>query len=383
MNLRRIVLIIAGAVASATITGGILGGLVQSNVQTLAEARGWNSLLLRWWPDIVSLASWMDTPWFWFVCGFSSGVFVCALVLRRPSAVPIVVHSALHPADPDEWQPLGIAALSGLHRELQSPNLKQWTVFVHSADKTSARLAQSFRELFDRLGWPSSIGDAGVLGVGESGIVVHPEDATASAFKDALERVGLPVKLSGAARQARDKPIMMVIIGRKPSWFTEVDSGAPLEADLLEVIVARGGNYESTQVNRPGVATKIISVGVKNRSTKRFLSNCKLYLDVPERDGRPMQTYLLVDSFTLQATEERYVQIAYYDEPAGPGGKGGNHIRLCLPVSGGWLGAADASQLPVGAYAVVLKATSSDAKTSEVACRTWVDENGKFHFEKA
>jgi hypothetical protein len=53
---------------------------------------------------------------------------------------------------------------------------------------------------------------------------------------------------------------------------------------------------------------------VKNDDPKQFLSNCKLYLDIADRDGSGPRNYLLVDAFTLNASEERFVPIVSFNE---------------------------------------------------------------------
>ena len=95
------------------------------------------------------------------------------------------------------------------------------------------------------------------------------------------------------------------------------------------------------------------SVGVKNASQSQFLSNCKVYIDIPDEGGVTPKSYLIVDTFTLNATEERLVPIVRFDEPATVSGHKGSTIQLLIPVVGGYynVGHGWPWRLPVGAYA--------------------------------
>jgi hypothetical protein len=126
-------------------------------------------------------------------------------------------------------------------------------------------------------------------------------------------------------------------------------------------------------------------IAIKNSNPQHFLSNCKLYLDIADQDGGAQKSYLLVDAFTLNATEERYVPIVSYDEPATVSRHAGTHIRLHVPIHGGFLnvGYGWPWQMPVGAYTFTLRATSKEAGPCEVVYKILVDDAGKLHFERA
>jgi hypothetical protein len=127
------------------------------------------------------------------------------------------------------------------------------------------------------------------------------------------------------------------------------------------------------------------SVGVKNASQSQFLSNCKIYIDIPDEGGVTPKSYLIVDTFTLNATEERLVPIVRFDEPATASGHKGSTIQLLIPAGSGYydVGHGWPWRLPVGAYAFTLRATSKEVGAREVVCRVSVDNAGRLHFGAA
>ena len=75
------------------------------------------------------------------------------------------------------------------------------------------------------------------------------------------------------------------------------------------------------------------------------------------------KSYLIVDTFTMNATEERLVPVVRFDEPATVSGHKGSAIQLLIPVAGGYynVGRGWPWWLPIGAYAFTLTATSKEA----------------------
>jgi hypothetical protein len=88
---------------------------------------------------------------------------------------------------------------------------------LHRAECSA--LANSFDQLFKRLGWPSTIGEeGGILALGATGIQVNPNDDTARLLKSAIEaRTKIKVDVSGIRRQAGDLNPTMLVIGTKPT----------------------------------------------------------------------------------------------------------------------------------------------------------------------
>ncbi len=108
-----------------------------------------------------------------------------------------------------------------------------------------------------------------------------------------------------------------------------------LQDDALQFVFGIGGHYETRVANGLYKTTHTFLIGIKNASRNQFVSNCKVYLDIPDKDGSVPRSYLLVDTFTLNASEERFVPIVSYDEPATISSYKGSIIRLCIPVYGG------------------------------------------------
>lgn len=108
-------------------------------------------------------------------------------------------------------------------------------------------------------------------------------------------------------------------------------------------------------------------------------------MDISDPKCLVQRSYLIVDAFTLNASEERYIPIVSYDEPATISNYTGTHIHLHIPTRGGYfdVGPGWPWQLPVGAYVFTLKVISQQTPPNEVVCKTWVDDLGKLHFVKA
>ncbi len=152
----------------------------------------------------------------------------------------------------------------------------------------------------------------------------------------------------------------------------------------LDIVVGIGRAFESKRANGLYKTTHTFSIAVKNRDRERFLSNCKLFLDIPDQKDGSLRSYLLVDTFTLNASEERLVQIVSYDEPATMSQHAGDSIHLHIPIGVGYgVGYGWPWQMPVGAYSVTLRATSKESAPCEIVCKIWVDDEAKLHLEKA
>jgi hypothetical protein len=170
-------------------------------------------------------------------------------------------------------------------------------------------------------------------------------------------------------------PLLRVAIKGRPAALS----------NPLQIRFGTGGSYETKRSHGLYQTKHTFSVAVKNADPKQFLSNCKFYLDIADPKTGTEKTHLLVDTFTLNASEERFVEIVSYDEPATISQHAGTDIRLHVPVHAGYWGAGAGWpwQLAVGAYTFTLRATSKEMAPRAVVCKTWVDEAGKLHFEKA
>jgi hypothetical protein len=153
----------------------------------------------------------------------------------------------------------------------------------------------------------------------------------------------------------------------------------------LQIILGAGGNLETKKAKGLYKTTHTFIVAVKNSDSERFLSNCKFYLDIPDQKDGNQRSYLLIDTFTLNASEVRCVPIVSYDESHAGNRSEKDHICLLIPVGGAWfaeIGTGWPWQMPVGSYTFTLRATSKETGPCEVVCRIWVDDAGKLHFER-
>jgi hypothetical protein len=120
----------------------------------------------------------------------------------------------------------------------------------------------------------------------------------------------------------------------------------------LQIVFGTDRNFETKRASGLYQMAHTFSVAVKNADSARFLSNFKLYLDISNEGNGVPTTYLLVDTFTLNAPEERFIPIVSYDEPATISQHVGRHIRLLIPVHAGYydVGIGWPWQMPIGAY---------------------------------
>lgn len=182
---------------------------------------------------------------------------------------------------------------------------------------------------------------------------------------------------AGYIVQSVDFPSSQVVFLRDPRY----NAGSAPTASPLKITTRRGGDFESFRNHQIYTNRHTFSVAVTNTSPSEFVSNCKLHLEIA-RTGEPVQSFLLLDTFTLNAGEDRLVPIVSYDEPIPPHPTGGPELRFLVPVLGqgydvghGW-----PWQAPLGAYSFTLKATSRGHPVASVPFSAWVDGNGVLNF---
>jgi hypothetical protein len=154
--------------------------------------------------------------------------------------------------------------------------------------------------------------------------------------------------------------------------------------DSLQIIIGSGGEFETKQSAGLYKTMHTFNVCVRNGHPENFLSNCKFYLNIADPKDASRKDYLLAGPFTLNATEEKYVSIVSFHEPATIGQHSGDFIQLHVPVGWGYsVGMGWPWRIPVGAYTLALWAISRETGRSEVVCKFWVDDQKKLHFEQA
>ena len=149
-----------------------------------------------------------------------------------------------------------------------------------------------------------------------------------------------------------------------------------------QFIFGKDLNYETNTANGLYKTNHLYRVGVKNVNVETFLSNCKLSLLISNQTNQIPVEYSLLGVFTLNASEERYVEIVSYDEPATVSGYAGKYIRLHIPASSGALdvGIGWPWQLPVGAYVLMLRVTCKEAGAHEQVCKISIDQEKRLRF---
>ena len=83
------------------------------------------------------------------------------------------------------WGDLSAGEIDALYEQLHTKG--QRSIYISCNRAECSALANSFDQLFKRLGWPSTIGDGGILALGATGIEVNPNDDTALLLKSAIE----------------------------------------------------------------------------------------------------------------------------------------------------------------------------------------------------
>jgi hypothetical protein len=140
------------------------------------------------------------------------------------------------------WGDLSADEIDMLYEQLHRKG--QRSIYISCNRAECSALANSFDQLFKRLGWPSTIGDGGILALGATGIEVNPNDDTARLLTSAIEeRTKIKVDVSGFPRQPGDLNPTMLVIGPKPKYEKyfwpkpgDSDIGTGAEAGAADVM---------------------------------------------------------------------------------------------------------------------------------------------------
>jgi hypothetical protein len=157
-----------------------------------------------------------------------------------------------------------------------------------------------------------------------------------------------------------------------------------ITAPRLQITFGNDDKYEKVKAVSLYRSTRTFSVSVENQSRSSFVSNCKLYLEIINPKTSSPSRHLILDSFTLNPTETRLVDIVSYAEPTGST-MGGTNDRIALLMPRGGLASSDMWPwfLPIGHYVFTLIAVSRESEPCEVVCKTWVDDSFRLHLERA
>ena len=123
--------------------------------------------------------------------------------------------TAPQPEDRWTWNALTDQEIDTLYGKLRGK--EHYSIQVSCNRPECSELATSFDKLFKRLGWPSVIGDAGILAIGITGITILPSDQFSEALKDAIETTTVLRPEVKFPREANTPDLTNLIIGTKPS----------------------------------------------------------------------------------------------------------------------------------------------------------------------
>jgi hypothetical protein len=149
----------------------------------------------------------------------------------------------------------------------------------------------------------------------------------------------------------------------------------------LQIIIGSGTNYEKVEIGQNRV-TKSVLIGVKNTNPNRYLSNCNLYVKLPNDDVfHPLNN----SKFSLNQEEERFFEVAYRYEYINKPQRYIDSIQFSIPNQSGGaiLDGRPLYWLSRGTHFITLKAEALEVKPYEIICKVWIDDNGTLRLAKA
>jgi hypothetical protein len=152
---------------------------------------------------------------------------------------------------------------------------------------------------------------------------------------------------------------------------SKIAMGLERDPNALKIKHENSAEFEHSQTRQNYIIRTVI-VRVANADQSHFISNCKVHLDWNSA------SYLLQDSFTLNPTEERIIDIATHHEM-----EHDKWIHLNIPVRGGFFINRASFKLPLSGALVKIRATSAEARPAELICRVFVDDTGRLRMENA
>jgi TIR domain len=123
---------------------------------------------------------------------------------------------------------------------------------------------------------------------------------------------------------AGDAPHTYLEVGRSGVEYTDLRVNRaeasliwpPTTQNALQLKLGSGDEFETRQSSGLYQTNHTFSVCVENRDATRFLSNCKLSLNIANEGGNGRKDYWLEGPFTLNPTEKRFRSVFTYLEPA-------------------------------------------------------------------
>jgi hypothetical protein len=166
-------------------------------------------------------------------------------------------------------------------------------------------------------------------------------------------------------------------------WIPFLNSSEPMRirvrSDALQLSFRNTPEFEKVEIMRSDhikddYIKRTICVCVENIENIRFITHCQIYGDF--NAGH----HLLVDNFTLNATEKRFIPVAYHFEPP----FFDQFIHVQAPHSEGYFAEAYSYlNLPLSGSLITIIASSTETKLAQLTCRAFVDDTGRLKMEKA
>jgi hypothetical protein len=148
--------------------------------------------------------------------------------------------------------------------------------------------------------------------------------------------------------------------------------GVDVRVDALRISLGKDGNFY--QVAPAGVRhRRTASVCVENIDKGKFISNCKIFVEFNGYNAP------LLEAFTLNATEKRFVPVITHDNGARPD----DFVWVCAPRAPGFFAEAyeylrlHLTDKPT----ITIKTTSAETRAAEIICRVFIDDSGKLCLE--
>jgi hypothetical protein len=141
-------------------------------------------------------------------------------------------------------------------------------------------------------------------------------------------------------------------------------------ANSLQIIVGTGSKYRTVEQSG-NTPTEMINVGLRNSHATHRLTNCKIFVKLPENVTKDL--YLYESGITLEPQHERLIAVAYFRdfkiESSPPD-------RIGIPAKIGSV------QLPIDPSFITLIAKATEAAERQIRCKIWLDEHRHLQLEE-
>jgi hypothetical protein len=173
-------------------------------------------------------------------------------------------------------------------------------------------------------------------------------------------------------RRRSDLPPMLRNILDAKNQRERIAMGIERDPNALKIVRDTKSSDFETAIPRGDSIARTVKISVENTDSNHFVSNCKVHVEV---DG--VNYALKLDSFTLNPTEKRFMEIATHHEN-NPADK---WIHLCIQLPGGSYIGVMQPRLPLAGGLLTIKATSAETRPAQLICRVFVDDSGRLRME--